>query len=47
VSQRLRAAHWNADGDAAPALVRLLGDLDVASRGDAPGADPSDDGAHR
>ncbi|MGR0220537.1 DNA-binding protein [Agromyces sp. ZXT2-6] len=55
VSQRLRAAQWNADGDAAPALIRLLGELDVAGRiptgdpagGDAPGRDRSDDGAGR
>lgn len=47
VSQRLRAAQWNADGDATPALVRLLGDLDVTTPRDAPGPDPSDDGAHR
>jgi hypothetical protein len=47
VSQRLRAAQWNADGDATPALVRLLGDLDVAAPRDAPGPDPSDDGARR
>lgn len=47
VSQRLRAAQWNADGDAAPALVRLLGDLDVAAPRDAPRPDPTDDGARR
>jgi hypothetical protein len=47
VSQRLRAAQWNADGDATPALVRLLGELDGGARRDAPDADPSDDGAHR
>jgi hypothetical protein len=47
VSQRLRAAHWNADGEAAPALVRLLGELDVAADRDAPGPDRSDDGAGR
>lgn len=46
VSQRLRAAQWNADGDATPALVRLLGELDAAD-GDAPGPDRSDDGADR
>lgn len=47
VSQRLRAAQWNADGDAAPALVRLLDELDVAPPRDAPAPEPSDDGARR
>jgi hypothetical protein len=42
VSQRLRAAQWNADGDAGPALVRLLADLDgLVGRG------PDDDTAAR
>ena len=55
VSQRLRAAQWNADGDAAPALVRLLGDLDGAAAGpahgdatgDARGSERPHDGADR
>lgn len=55
VSQRLRAAQWNADGDAAPALARLLGDLDRSGAGDAssdatddaPGSERSHDGADR
>lgn len=55
VSQRLRAAQWNADGDAVPALVRLLGDLDGtvarhasdAATGDAPGPERPHDGADR
>lgn len=56
VSQRLRAAQWTADGDAVPAMVRLLIDLDGATdparhddrhAGDAPGAVRPDEGAGR
>ena len=52
VSQRLRAAQWNADGDAGPALVRLLADLDgLADRpsgdGDAPNPEAGHDGPDR
>ncbi|GAA4058674.1 DNA-binding protein [Agromyces indicus] len=54
VSQRLRAAQWNADGDAVPALVRLLAELDRRGAGsdgdgdgDAPLAEVRDDGPAR
>ncbi|MCK8610338.1 DNA-binding protein [Agromyces sp. C10] len=56
VSQRLRAAQWNADGDALPALVRLLAELDRRGAGadgdgdgdgDAPLAEARHDGPAR
>ncbi|KZE92605.1 hypothetical protein AVP42_02290 [Agromyces sp. NDB4Y10] len=54
VSQRLRAAQWNADGDALPALVRLLAELDRRGAeadgdgdGDAPLAEVRHDGPAR
>lgn len=52
VSQRLRAAQWNADGDALPALVRLLAELDrrgaeADGDGDAPLAEVRHDGPAR
>lgn len=54
VSQRLRAAQWNADGDALPALVRLLAELDrrgagaeADGNGDAPLAEVRHDGPAR